>query len=72
MGLLDVISGMQNESTGQRTPAPAGASGGMSPILMAILGLIAYKAVKHLTAGQPNPASPTPAALLPPVRRAGV
>ena len=41
MGLLDVLNGMQN--------GPRGASagrGGMSPITMALLGLLAYKAVK--------------------------
>lgn len=56
MGLLDVINGMQNGPRGQRTGAPAG-SGGMSPITMAILGLLAYKAVKHLGgSGQTAPA----------------
>jgi uncharacterized protein YidB (DUF937 family) len=55
MGLLDVLNGMQNGPRGQRTPAPAGSGGGMSPITMAILGLLAYKAVKHLSGGQPSP-----------------
>jgi len=58
MGLLDVINGMQNGPRGQRSGAPA-SSGGMSPITMAILGLLAYKAVKHMTAGQQAPA-PSP------------
>jgi uncharacterized protein YidB (DUF937 family) len=61
MGLLDVLNGMQN---GPRGPSdPNATSGGMSPITMAILGLLAYKAVKHLTAGQPgaSPAAPAPA-----------
>ena len=61
MGLLDVLNGMQN---GPRGPSdPNDKSGGMSPITMAILGLLAYKAVKHLTAGQPgaSPAAPSPA-----------
>jgi uncharacterized protein YidB (DUF937 family) len=61
MGLLDVLNGMQN---GPRGPSdPNDKSGGMSPITMAILGLLAYKAVKHLTAGQPgaSPAAPAPA-----------
>jgi uncharacterized protein YidB (DUF937 family) len=61
MGLLDVINGMQNGPGGQRAGAPA-SSGGMSPITMAILGLLAYKAVKHVTAGQspaPSPAGGT-------------
>jgi uncharacterized protein YidB (DUF937 family) len=53
MGLLDILNGMQNGPRGQTTPAPAG-SGGMSPIAMALLGLVAYKAIKHLSPDQPN------------------
>ncbi len=54
MGLMDVLNGMQNGPHGQRDP---NASGGMSPMTMAILALLAYKAVKHVTAnGQPSPA----------------
>ena len=56
MGLLDILNGMQNGPRGQSTPAPAG-SGGMSPIAMALLGLVAYKAIKHLSSGQPGAAS---------------
>jgi uncharacterized protein YidB (DUF937 family) len=57
MGLLDVLNGMQNGPRGQ--PNPSAGSGGMSPITMAILGLLAYKAVKSF-GGQPtaHPASP--------------
>jgi uncharacterized protein YidB (DUF937 family) len=56
MGLLDVLNGMQN---GPRGPSdPHDKSGGMSPITMAILALLAYKAVKHIGGGQP---APTPA-----------
>jgi uncharacterized protein YidB (DUF937 family) len=61
MGLLDVLNGMQN---GPRGPSdPSAKSGGMSPITMAILGLLAYKAVKHLGGSQPaaSPAAPAPA-----------
>jgi len=54
MGLLDILNGMQNGPRGQTTPAPAGGSGGMSPIAMALLGLVAYKAIKHLSPDQPN------------------
>lgn len=61
MGLLDVLNGMQNGPRGQRSPEPAGSSGGMSPITMAILGLLAYKAVKHLGGGQSSPAPTGPA-----------
>ncbi|MBP6771295.1 MAG: hypothetical protein KA171_26195 [Reyranella sp.] len=39
MSLLDVLTGMRNGPRGGR-------SGGMSPITMALLGLLAYKAVK--------------------------
>jgi len=53
MGLLDILNGMQNGPRGQTTPAPAG-SGGMSPIAMALLGLVAYKAIKQLSPGQPS------------------
>ena len=60
MGLLDVLNGMQN---GPRGPSnPSSQSSGMSPMTMAILGLLAWKAVKHLTAGHPGAApAPTPA-----------
>jgi uncharacterized protein YidB (DUF937 family) len=58
MGLIDVLNGMQNGPRGQRNPsaAPSSGSGGMSPITMAILGLLAYKAMKGLTGGQPSAA----------------
>ena len=59
MGLLDVLNGMQNGPRGPSNPSAQG-SGGMSPMTMAILGLLAYKAVKHLTAGAPG-AAPAPA-----------
>src|SRR5262249_40704240 len=45
MGLLDVLNGMQNGPRGQREPSAS--SGGMSPITMAVLRLLAYKALKH-------------------------
>jgi uncharacterized protein YidB (DUF937 family) len=62
MGLLDVLNGMQN---GPRGPSdPKAQSSGMSPMTMAILGLLAWKAVKHLTAGSDQP-SATPAAPAP-------
>ena len=53
MGLLDVLNGMQQ---GPRGPSSASAqsSGGMSPMTMAILGLLAWKAVKHFSGGQAN------------------
>ncbi|HEX7198982.1 MAG TPA: YidB family protein, partial [Dongiaceae bacterium] len=63
---LDVLNGMQH---GPRGPsAPSQSSGGMSPMTMAILGLLAWKAVKHLTAGQPGAA---PAQVPPPAPAGG-
>src|SRR5437763_14926052 len=63
MGLLDILNGMQNGPRGQRQPANRGSGGGMSPIMMALLGLLAYKALKGhgQAAGAEQPASrPTP------------
>jgi uncharacterized protein YidB (DUF937 family) len=59
MGLIDILNGMQNGPRGQRQPSPPGKSssgsgGGMSPLLMALLGLLAYKAFKSRT-GQAAP-----------------
>jgi uncharacterized protein YidB (DUF937 family) len=62
MGLLDVLNGMQQGPRGPSTSTPQ-SSGGMSPLTMAILGLLAWKAVKHLTGGQPGAA---PAQVPPP------
>ncbi len=59
MGLLDVLNGMQNGPRGPSTPS-AQSGGGMSPMTMAILGLLAWKAIKHFSAGQPG-AAPQPA-----------
>ena len=56
MGLLDVLNGMQNGPRGQRGPSTPGSSGGMSPITMAILGLLAYKAMKSFGGSQPSTA----------------
>jgi uncharacterized protein YidB (DUF937 family) len=50
VGLLDVLNGMQSGLRGQ--PAPSTAGGGMSPITMAILGLLVSRAVKGLGGGQ--------------------
>ncbi|MGZ3289817.1 MAG: YidB family protein [Xanthobacteraceae bacterium] len=59
MGLLDVLNGMQNGPRGSSNPG-AQSGGGMSPLTMAILGLLAWKAVKHLSGNQAG-ASPAPA-----------
>ncbi len=51
MGLLDVLNGMQNGPHG----APSSGGGGMSPLTMALLGLIAFKAIKSFSGtGQPS------------------
>src|SRR4030088_2019186 len=50
MGILALLNGIQNGQS----------SGGMSPLTMAILGLLAWKAVKHFSGNQPG-ASPAPA-----------
>src|ERR1700730_12230793 len=46
MGLQDILNGMQKGPLGQRHPSSGGSGGGMSPITMALLGLLAYKALK--------------------------
>jgi len=52
MGLLDVLSGMSNAEPGQR--APGSSDGGMSPITKAIIGVLAYQAIKAFTGSQAN------------------
>jgi uncharacterized protein YidB (DUF937 family) len=59
MGLLDVLNGMQYGPRGAG-PSSGQSGGGMSPMTMAILGLLAWKAVKHFSGSQPG-ASPAPA-----------
>jgi uncharacterized protein YidB (DUF937 family) len=66
MGLLDVLNGMQNGPRGPSTPSSEKSSGGMSPMTMALLGLLAWKAFKHMTANQSG-AAPQPAPAPPPV-----
>jgi uncharacterized protein YidB (DUF937 family) len=60
MGLLDVLNGMQNGPRGPSHPSAPSGGGGMSPMTMAILGLLAWKAVRHFSANQSG-ASPAPA-----------
>ena len=60
MGLLDVLNGMQNGPRGQGSASPSG--GGMSPMTMALLGLLAYRAIKRFTANRPNVATARPGA----------
>lgn len=47
MGLMDVLNGMQNGPRGNAN------SSGMSPVTMAVIGLLAYKALKSFTS-QPS------------------
>jgi uncharacterized protein YidB (DUF937 family) len=56
VGLLDVFTGMANGPRGGRGFGAGGRSG-MSPILMAALGLLAYKAIKGSgqSSSQPRP-----------------
>jgi len=56
MGLLDVLNGMRNGPQGQSSPASSKSGGGMSPITMAILALLAYKGLKHFGGQAPAPA----------------
>jgi uncharacterized protein YidB (DUF937 family) len=71
MGLMDVLNGMQNGPRGARHNTSGQSSGGMSPMTMALIGLLAFKAIKHFTGGQPaqqsapaggRAAAPTPPA----------
>ncbi len=62
MGLLDILNGMQHgPHGGQSQPSASDSGGGMSPIMMALLGLVAYKAVKGLGGGQAPAGSGRPA-----------
>ena len=65
MGILDAINGMLNGPRGsrERQAAEQSKSGGMSPITMAILGVLAYKALKGsgmLGGGQSQSPQPQP------------
>jgi len=60
MGLLDVLNGMQHGPRGPSTPSSQSEGGGMSPMTMAILALLAWKAVKHFGGSQPGAAPATP------------
>jgi uncharacterized protein YidB (DUF937 family) len=59
MGLMDVLNGMQNGPRGAPNPSTSSSGKGMSPITMAVLGLLAYKAIKSFTAAPTaSPAAP--------------
>ena len=46
MGLLDILTGMQNGPGGAPQPQAPSGGGGMPTWMMALLGLLAYKAIK--------------------------
>jgi uncharacterized protein YidB (DUF937 family) len=71
MGLMDILNGMQNGPKGQRKPPPppqpgsrgsSAGGGGLSPLMMALLGLVAYNAFKGRggQAAAPGQPAPTP------------
>lgn len=59
MGLLDILNGMQNGPNGPSHPNTQ-SNGGMSPLTMAILALLAWKTVKHFSQGAQPGAAPAP------------
>jgi uncharacterized protein YidB (DUF937 family) len=60
MGLLDVLNGMAQGPRGPSSSSSSQSSGGMSPLTMALLGLLAWKAIKHMTASKPGAPQPAP------------
>jgi uncharacterized protein YidB (DUF937 family) len=56
MGLRDVLIGIQNGPRGARESSSGGGGGGISPLVLALLGLLAYKAFK--SRGAQTPAAP--------------
>src|SRR5436305_12766854 len=68
MGLMDSLNGMQNGPRGARQPAPTEGGGGMSPMMMALLGMLAYKAIKggglgNILGGGASSTAPAPGQL---------
>src|SRR5262249_28349935 len=61
MGLLDILNGMQHGPRGQPQPTRPGSSsgGGMSPLMMALIGLLAYKAMKGFGGSQTSAGGPS-------------
>ena len=59
MGLLDIINAVQQGSAGQRDEAPTSGGGGISPIAIALIGLLAQQAFKYL---KPDEAAASPSA----------
>jgi uncharacterized protein YidB (DUF937 family) len=72
MGLLDILNGMQNGPNGPSHPSTQ-SNGGMSPMTMAILGLLAWKALRHFSQGGTQPsAAPAPSPVPPPSAGGGL
>jgi uncharacterized protein YidB (DUF937 family) len=62
MGLVDILNGMQNGPRGKRLPGNTSSGGSkMSPLTMALIGLLAYKALKHFGGSQASAAGGRPA-----------
>lgn len=64
MGLMDILNGMQNGPRGgasNQSGPSGGQSSGMSPITMAMLALLAYKAVKSVSGNASAQPQTTPA-----------
>lgn len=59
MGLLDILNGMQKGPRGQGQ-AGSDTRGGMSPMTMALLGVLAYKAVKSFAGAGAGEATQPP------------
>jgi YidB-like protein len=57
MGWREILNGMWNGPRGQRQPTKDSAGGGMSPIMMVLLGYLAYKTFKGSAGGQ-SPITP--------------
>jgi uncharacterized protein YidB (DUF937 family) len=67
MGLMDVLNGMQNGPRGASEPG----KGGMSPLTMALIALLGYKAINKLREGHASAPQPAPAPLPGPAGNAG-
>ena len=65
MGLLDVLNGMPNASGGQRTQGSSAGSSGLSPMMIAMLGTLAFKAIRSLMDNQASAATGRPSAQSP-------
>src|SRR5262249_43977800 len=66
MGLQDILTGMMNGPRGQPQPKSAGGGGGMSPMMRARWGLLAYKAFKGRSGQAPPPGGTSQPGRLPP------